>query len=1041
MSAEKLPAGLYDLVLTARKRDRIDKQRSMTRPLASTEVSRLATLLQQQLALVLEDLQTGDCLAAQLELVNHLLATLRARLPDEHQAIIEPVAQPATVLTSVSRHGHHAPAPDTGLSAPWLFTAGKGTPSLLSELRRELAAADQVDILVSFITVSGVRKLRDVLQTATAVGADGQPSLRIRVLTTTYIGATQTAAVHELASLPGCQVRISLDGRRTRLHAKAWIFHRASGYGSAYVGSANLTGAALAGGLEWTIKMTQRAQADVYARAIAHFDTLWEDPEFQRYDPRDPDHRIALDRALGKESLGTPARLESFFEIRPRTYQQEMLEQLAQERRHGRSRNLVVAATGTGKTVVAALDYARTCRELGYRPRLLFVAHRRMILEQAMQTYRHVLRDGSFGQLLDGFSQPDSYDWLFATINTVASRDLVAQLGADHWHTVVIDECHRIAGNRFDALATGVTPGILLGLTATPERTDGKSILGYFDCRADGSPAVELRLWTALELQLLAPFEYYACDDQTDFSQVPWNRVGEQQAVANLVSNNDVRAGVVVREWHRLAEDPRRSRALVFCVTVAHAQFMADYLNRAGLPAQCLSGESSPQERERARRALESGDLCALVTVDLFNEGIDLPTVDTLLLLRPTQSSLVFQQQLGRGLRLHPEKESCLVLDFVGQHNAEFRYDRLLSSITGQTRRQVLDSLENGFSTLPAGCHIHLQHQVRSRVLGNLRRQVQQQWRSLRHELSALAALQGRTPSLSTFMHEQGVALEDIYRGSGKNRGWSVLQRDAGVLVAEEGPEERYLSERFSLLRHRDTPAQVEILRTAARHARSGAPADSADLNHLQMLAYQVDGTHDRIGSAQDFIDRLAANPAAIRELDELADVLESQVTLPELPLPGLEHSGLVLGGSYEQREILTAVGWLTPTRRTPFQAGVLALHEERTELLLVTLDKSSGYHDTINYHDYAISPSRFHWQTQNSAGPDTRAGQRYLQSPGNGWQFQLFVRADRGSAYVACGPVTLVQCNGDRPMDIIWELAYPLGAARFREFSILRGA
>lgn len=1040
MSAEKLPAGLYDLLLTTRERERLDVERSMTRPLESSEVARLAALLQQQLALALEDLQTGDSLVAQLGLVNDLLVALGTRLPDAQQAIIDPIAEPATILTSISRHGRHALSPDTGLSAPWLFTAGKGTPSLLSELRRELAAAEQVDILVSFITVSGVRKLRDVLQVATAVGADGRPPLRIRVLTTTYIGATQTAAVHELARLPGCEVRISLDGRRTRLHAKAWIFHRASGFGSAYVGSANLTGAALAGGLEWTIKMTQRAQTDVYTRAIAHFDTLWEDPEFQHYDPDDPSHRVALDRALGKESFGTPRLQEAFFDIRPRIYQQEMLEQLAQERRHGRSRNLVIAATGTGKTVVAALDYARTCQEQGHRPRLLFVAHRRMILQQALQTYRQVLRDGSFGQLLDGFTQPDGYDWVFATINTVASRDLVAQLGADHWHTVVIDECHRIAGDRFNAFATSVTPSILLGLTATPERTDGKSILRYFDSRADGSPAVELRLWTALELQLLAPFEYYACDDETDFSQVPWNRVGEQQAVVNLVSNNDVRARTVVREWHRLAEDPRLSRALVFCVSVAHAQFMAKFLSDAGLPAVCLAGDTPPRERERARKRLESGELCALVTVDLFNEGIDIPTVDTLLLLRPTQSSVVFQQQLGRGLRLHPSKESCLVLDFVGQHNAEFRYDRLLSSITGQTRRQVLDSLDHGFSTLPAGCHIHLDQQVRTRVLANLRRQVQQQWRSLSRELSALAALRGRNPTLSAFIHEQGVALEDIYRPSGK-RGWSVLQRDAGLLVAEEGSEERYLSERFSLLCHRDTPGQVDALRTAACHARSGEPVGAADGHLLQMLAYQVDGTHERVGSAQDFVDRLASNPATIRELEELADALEVQVVLPERPLPGLEHSGLALGGSYEQREILTAVGWLTATRRTPFQAGVLALHEQRIELLMVTLDKSSGYHDAINYHDYAISPSRFHWQTQNSAGPDTPVGQRYLQSPGNGWQFQLFVRADRSSAYVACGPVTLVKCSGDRPMDIIWELAHPLGAARFRGFSVLRGA
>src|SRR5690606_36539033 len=313
--------------------------------------------------------------------------------------------------------------PETGLTAPWLFTAGKGTPSLLSELRRELAAADSVDILVSFITVSGVRKLRDVLERATATGADGKPPLQIRVLTTTYMGATEIAAVDELARLPGCEVRISLDGRRTRLHAKAWIFHRDTGFGTSYVGSANLSGAALTGGLEWTVKFTERLQSDLFLRAAAHFDTLWEDPEFQAYDPENKDHRTSLQRALGNEATGAASTpLTSFFELQPKHYQQRMLEELNVERSHGRSRNLVIAATGTGKTIVAAFDYRNTCRALKHRPRLLFVAHRREILEQALRTYREVLRDGSFGELLTGQDEPNSYDHLFATINSLTSR-------------------------------------------------------------------------------------------------------------------------------------------------------------------------------------------------------------------------------------------------------------------------------------------------------------------------------------------------------------------------------------------------------------------------------------------------------------------------------------------------------------------------------------------------------------------------------------------------------------------------------------------
>lgn len=1038
--SSKLPAGFHDLLLTDRASEALDLASSRTRLLDIAESARLAEVLQRQLAGVLNDLADGESIQPQLALVNGLLTELRRQLSPEAGAALELVADPPTVLTSVLRNGFHHESPQTGLTAPWLFTAGKGTPSLLSELRRELGAAEQVDILVSFITVSGLRKLRDVLTRISAIGADGRPPIRIRVLTTTYIGATEVAAVDELARLPGCEVRVSLDGRRTRLHAKAWIFHRDTGFGSAYVGSANLTGAALAGGLEWTVKFTERTQGELYARAIAHFDTLWEDPEFQPYDASNDDHRLALTRALGREAGGTQSTLVSFFELQPKTYQQDMLEQLANERAHGRTRNLLVAATGTGKTVVAAFDYRRTCEQMHNRPRLLFVAHRIEILQQALRTYREILRDGSFGQLLSGAFTPDNYDHLFATIDSLTSRQLLETLGPDYWHTVIIDECHRMASNRFDALASCITPKILLGLTATPERTDGRPISPYFHPRPDGSPAVELRLWDALDLQLLAPFEYYACDDETNFSQVPWNRVGEQQAISALVSNNDLRARLVLREWQRLSASPRDGRALLFCVSVEHALFMTGVLNRAGLPALCVHGETSADQRDRARIQLEKGEVCALVTVDLYNEGVDLPAVDTLLLLRPTQSALLFQQQLGRGLRLHPGKESCLVLDFVGQHNTEFRYDRLLSTITGQSRRELIGSLESEFSALPAGCHIQLQHQVRERVLANLRSQLQQHWRYLRSELQTLTALRGKPPTLGEFMHEQGIPLSDIYRDAAR-AGWSSLKRDAGLLIAEPGPEEEYFSRRFASLCHRDAPNQIEALRMAADLAAAAEePIDRIQTTLLQMLAYQVDGASNRVGGPQQFLARLADNHASVGELRELADVLEVQSSLPSIPLPGLTDTPLVLHGRYERREILSAVGWLTATARPASREGVLRLKERKTELLFVTLDKSSGFHETINFRDYAISPSRFHWQTQNSAGPTTPIGKQYLESPGNGWTFQLFVRSNRGSPFIACGPVTLLAASGSSPMDIIWQLGTPLPARLFSEFNVLRG-
>ena len=1056
-----LPDGLYDLLLTenlVRSLAAIDPAEADVSVLKGGGAEFLTDVIARQLSIILADVagNEADKAKKQLELVNEMLVMLRQRLTESESDgasasgdVVDLVVPPLRVLKAVQRDQQFPASPEIGLGVPWLFTAGKGSPSLLQEIRRELASSDQVDILVSFITVSGVRKLQDVLQQITAKGAQQlgqeQPKTRLRILTTTYTGATEARALDELARLPGCEVRVSLDGRRTRLHAKAWLFHRKTGFGSAYVGSANLSGAALTGGLEWTVKLTQRAQEALFARAVAHFETLWADSEFQRYDPDDVEHRQALATALSRESFGgEPAATISFFDLQPKTYQQEMLEQLTTERAHGRSRNLLVAATGTGKTVVAAFDYRNTCRTEGGRPRLLFVAHREEILRQAMRTYREVLRDPEFGELLTGSHQPERWDHLFATIDSVTSRDLVATVGANHWHTVVVDECHRLAADRFDTFARAVRPSVLLGLTATPERSDGQPIAQYFDSRPDGSPAVELRLWHALDLQLLAPFEYYACDDATDFSDVPWDQPGEREAVDNLVTGNDVRARLVINEWSRLASNARHSRAIVFCVSVAHAEFMTDWLNRAGLPAACVVGTTAPEERRRAPQRLLSGELCALVTVDLYNEGIDLPMVNTLLLLRPTQSPVLFQQQIGRGLRLAPGKESCLVLDFVGQHRAEFRFDRLLSSLTGLSRRELVDGVENGFGSLPPGCHIHLQRQTREQVLRGLRSLTSQNWRRLKTELQTYAALRGRlSVQLADFLHDQALELEDIYRaGTGQGRsGWTSLKRDAGLIVAEPGPEEDYFSRRFGDLLHVDDPRRLDVM-AAVGLQQVGSPAlDAEDALAVQMLAYQIDGRHEQTAGHEAFLARLARHPAIADELVELSALLQARSTLGPHPVPGLEDTPLCLHAGYGVREILTAVGWLTASRRVPFQAGTLSLLSRKTELLFVTLDKSEGYHDRIAYHDYAISSERFHWQSQNSAGPDTPGGKRYLESSTNGWQFQLFVRPRKGEAYRACGPATLESSQGDRPMSIVWHLQTPLPARLFREFSVLRGA
>jgi hypothetical protein len=386
-------------------------------------------------------------------------------------------------------------------------------------------------------------------------------------------------------------------------------------------------------------------------------------------------------------------------------------------------------------------------------------------------------------------------------------------------------------------------------------------------------------------------------------------------------------------------------------------------------------------------------------------------------------------------------KNSCLVLDFVGQHRTDFRFDHLLSTITGLTRSGLVDAVEHGFSTLPPGCHIQLQKQTRDQVLRSLQAITQQTWRRLTSELQTYATL-SNTPDieLAAFLHDQRIDLEEVYR-RGAPSGWTSLRRNAGLLRTPETALEPYLSRRFGDLLHIDDPDQLSLMkRVAESHARY-TPAGE-DHVRMQMLAYQVDTSREPL-APETFLEQVATAPPCAAELGQLADVLEARSRVRHSPVPGMADVPMQLHGSYRIREILAAIGYHTASRRGPMRSGVLPLEDRKMELLFVTLDKSSGYHADIAYQDYALSPSRFHWQTQNSAGPNTPAGRRYLESNANGWRFQLFVRLTRAHAYRVCGPVYLADpedIRGDRPMSIEWALEVPLPARFFSEFSVLRG-
>lgn len=991
--------GLYDQLLTERLQAALAKAHDRLVEKAPLEPGdahrRLALFLADEIERVLRE--QGDA-SEQARFANSLLAFLREQAP---RAEPETLRIPPELLYAISA-GAAPPRPATPLAVSTLL-ARPGRPELGHELSCEIASADRVDALVAFVTASGMRRLSTALADRANRGAP------LRLISTTYTGATDADALRRLALLPHTEVKVSYDGRRSRLHAKAWLFHRESGFSTAYVGSANLSASALVGGLEWMMQASEADLRHVIDLFRGAFDSLWADEEFETFDPQRDMKRLedALCAARGGGPRDARPTVPLFFTLRPYPFQQVILDDLQEQREClGRRRSLIVAATGTGKTLIAAFDYARQSP----RPRLLFLAHRREILEQARQAYRHVLRDESFGELLAGDDSPASLDHLFATVQSFVSRDLLARPGPDHWPYVVLDECHHLPAPSYRAIVDRLRPAILLGLTATPERTDNQSLLPDFE----GHVAAEIRLWHAIEKQLVAPFEYYGIADGTDLGPVEWIR-GSYAAGAldALYTGNDRRAELIADKY----SNHTGGRALGFCVSVDHAEFMARKFREAGIPALAVHGGTPEVERRAAPRRLQEREVHVLFTCDLYNEGVDLPFVDTLLLLRPTASTTLFLQQLGRGLRLESGKTSCLVLDFIGQHRKEFRFDRLLTAMTGIPRGHLKKAVEDGFPVLPSGCQILLDRVSSESIVQNLQASIGGGQKRLTEELRAIGPVR-----LADFLDRTGREVEDVYAAGG----WTTLRRLAGHLPrGDEG--EAKLNQKIDMLLHVDDPDRIDVLRTL--------PPGRL----LHAIGYQLfHGPKDLFGPV-DWVERLS--PELREELGELADVLAAR-SHPTRPPTIRDDWPLALHRSYDRREILTAVGHWTASRKPGSREGVVRLHEEKTELLFVTLDKSGDrFSPTTSYEDYAIDPRRFHWQSQSTTREDSEAGRRYAEQATNGWLFQLFVRPTIRDPYLVFGPCLYESHSGSRPMSITWRLLHEIPAAVFQVCATLLAA
>ena len=951
-----------------------------------------------------------------LKLVNALLEALA----ESEEEVPEPARQLLAVLPTpgpgVETYDDIRPA--TPLSDAALLTNTRGEPNLGSEIKAELGTADEVDLLCAFVKWYGLRLLEPELRRLRARGAP------FRVITTTYMGATDPNALDRLVRDFGADVKISYDSQRTRLHAKAWMFRRATSFDTAYVGSSNLSRAALLDGVEWNVRLSRMGTPALLEKFRATFDTYWNDPSFELYDPDQDRDRLddALAEASGQRMHDRVTLSLSGLEVRPFPYQQTMLDALDVERRvHDHHHNLVVAATGTGKTVVAALDFRRLSDGTQERPSLLFVAHRREILEQSLRTYREVLSDANFGELYVGGARPERWRQVFASVQSLTAYG-VNRIDPSAYDVVVIDEFHHAEASTYRRLLDHLKPRELLGLTATPERTDGLDVRSFFD----GRTAAELRLWDALGADLLCPFHYFAVADGTDLRQVGWSRGRyDDAALSSVYTGNRARAAIVLRQLRDLVLDIGAMRALGFCVGVAHAEFMAQVFREAGIAAAAVSGATPVHERAQALEDLRSCRLNVLFAADLFNEGLDLPDVDTLLFLRPTESATLFLQQLGRGLRRTRDKAVLTVLDFVGHHRREFRFDRRLRALTGASRRGLERDIERGFPFLPSGCQIVMDRQSQHLVLENIRSQVGARWPQVVSELRS-----GGDQDLATFLAESGVELADVIRSG---RSWTRLRRDAGLPTRAGSDREAEVLRRIRAFAHID---DVTRRRTYSRLLADDA-ADYVDLSAVEQrlarmlffLLWPGGGEHGSIEAGFEALQREAAVRDELTAVIDLAFGAASHVPV-SLSEP-LRQVPLQIHGRYQREEVLAALDYASLKRKpNSFREGVLYVPEIDVDAFFVTLQKSEAdYSPTTLYRDYPISPTLFHWESQSTTALSSATGQRYLY--GSSTKL-IFVRQHKSneygtSPYLFAGPATYVQHSGERPIAITWRLEHEL--------------
>ncbi len=1035
-----LKTGLYEKVISKDLGLQLDIQSDKLKKTAAIDEAEASKVLAKYIAQVVEKgldnlVDNGGDIQAQIALANKIVSTIQTETREdifEGMSVDERAEQLLALFDKTNTiYGLNEKAevvrPVTSLSQSSLFTGAVSEPQMFTELKKEIVSCNRIDMLVSFIKWSGLRLIIEELRTFTNNGGN------LRIITTSYMGATDVKAVEELRKLANTEVKVSYDTKRTRLHAKTYVFYRDTGYTTAYVGSSNLSNAAISSGLEWNVKVTQQDLPDTISKISATFESYWNSNDFEPYSE---EQKERLERALKAEKyFDNNSDIQYAFDIVPYPYQQEILDKIQAEREvRSNYKNLVVAATGTGKTVISAFDYKNFCKKLGRPAKLLFVAHREEILKQSISCFRGVLKDANFGSLFVGNYKPDGLENLFISVQTFNSQDLTKITTPDYYDYIIVDEFHHAAAPMYKKLLTYYRPKVLLGLTATPERMDGKNILEYFNNRI----SAEIRLPEAIDRKLLCPFQYFGVTDIVDLDTLKWERGGYSKSELTKVYAFEYavarkRAAMVIESLVRYMTDMSAIKGLGFCVSKEHAKFMSEFFNERNIPSMYLVSETSDEERNAAKQRLTKGEVRFIFVVDIYNEGVDIPEVNTVLFLRPTESLTVFLQQLGRGLRLSEGKECLTVLDFIGQANKNYNFESKFAALLSNTNRNVASEIKNGFVSAPKGCYIQLEKKVKEYILLNIKKSINTK-QGLIVRLSNFEEETGLKLTLNNFCHYYNIEPRQFYN---KRYTFFSLCAEAGLI--DVGNYDN-VEDVAKILNRLSTIDSLKFIKYVKGNLDIIDSLQWEDLSKKKQLYWKMlyvsiwEKTVKNFGFINELegVKSFKKNKLLYEEFLQLLEYCYENINIVTEEVDLGFESTLELHSTYTRTQLLAGLDFL---ENYAVSEGVKYLKDKDTDLLFITLNKANKYYSpTTAYHDYSISDKLFHWQSQSTTSDTSMTGMRYRSRDGKTGNVLLFVRESKSDEhgpmpFVFLGKAKYLSHTGSRPMSIVWELEHPIPA------------